>query len=275
MIDKNYVFTTDRPEKEDYPMVVNFTNLTGNNVANFVATKIGDVNGTAKANGLAGEASDRSKGVLVFNANDMDLVKQETYKVDLMLNDVQDIEGYQFTLNFDQTAVEVVSVGGIAEGNYGMSLVDRGVVTFSYDGDMNNGKLITITLRAKQSTQLSKVLSVSSAYTKAEAYTKFNGTYDVNLSFNGQVKNNFELYQNQPNPFNSKTVIGFRLPEASKAVMTIYDVTGKVIKTISGDYAKGYNEIVLDKETLNAVGVLSYRLTTEKYSETKQMIITE
>ncbi len=275
MIDKNYVFTTDRPEKEDYAMAVGFTNLTGNNVANFVATKIGDVNGTAKANGLAGDASDRSKGQLVFNTNDVELAKHETYKVDLMLNDVQDIEGYQFTLNFDQSAIEVVNVGGIAEGNYGMSLVDRGVVTFSYDGDMNNGKLITITLRAKQSAQLSKVLSVSSAYTKAEAYTKYNGTYDVSLSFNGQVKNSFELFQNQPNPFNGKTVIGFKLPEATKATMTIYDVTGKVIKTISGDYAKGYNEILLDKETLNAVGVLSYRLTTEKYSETKQMIITE
>ena len=70
-------------------------------------------------------------------------------------------------------------------------------------------------------------------------------------------------------------MIGFVLPEASNATMTIFDATGRTLKVIKGDYAKGYNEIVVEKGEINAVGILSYRLTTSSHSATKQMIVTE
>ncbi|MBK6858786.1 MAG: hypothetical protein IPG95_00615 [Saprospiraceae bacterium] len=40
----------------------------------------------------------------------------------------------------------------------------------------------------------------------------------------------FELYQNSRNPFAKETVISYRLPQAGATKLSIYDVTGKVLR---------------------------------------------
>jgi len=274
MVDKSYVFQTATPEKEAYPLKVQISPLQGASVANFVGVKIGDVNGTAKANTIIGDATDRSAGTLVFDVQDAAMKAGETRTVEFKAQDIANINAYQFTMNFDREALEVVSVGGLNENNFGLSLLNNGAITLSNDAAAAD-QVIAITFKAKQTVQLSNVLSVGSNYTAAEAYTVNGDKYDVALSFNGTIAGNFQLLQNQPNPFNGKTVIGFVLPEATTATMTIFDATGRTLKVVKGEYAKGYNEVVVEKSELNTVGILSYRLTTDKHSATKQMIITE
>ena len=87
-------------------------------------------------------------------------------------------------------------------------------------------------------------------------------------------RDGFKLYQNRPNPFEGYTVIGFELPEATIGRLTIYDVTGKVLLEIKGDYVRGYNEIMIIPEQLQATGVLFYQLDTERYTATKKMVKT-
>jgi len=100
---------------------------------------------------------------------------------------------------------------------------------------------------------------------------------DVALRFNGNTIAGvgFELYQNQPNPFVNKTMVGFHLPEAATATLTVFDAAGRVVFTQKGDFAKGYNAISLDRALLNTVGVLYYTLATENASATKKMIQTK
>ncbi|WP_236972050.1 T9SS type A sorting domain-containing protein, partial [Membranihabitans marinus] len=69
--------------------------------------------------------------------------------------------------------------------------------------------------------------------------------------------------------------IGFNLPEASDATLSVYDVTGKVLKVVEGAYGKGYNEVKLNSSDLNATGVLYYQLDTKTYTATKKMIVIE
>jgi hypothetical protein len=83
----------------------------------------------------------------------------------------------------------------------------------------------------------------------------------------------FELYQNEPNPFRDVTIIGFNLPEASRATLKVYDVTGKVVKVVRGDFAKGYNSINLDRTDIQGNGMLYYQLDTPTDSATKRMIL--
>lgn len=83
------------------------------------------------------------------------------------------------------------------------------------------------------------------------------------------------LYQNTPNPYAGQTVIGFKLPVASKATLSVYDVTGKVWKALEGEYKKGYNEVRLSSIDLGTTGVLYYQLDTEKYTATRKMIVME
>ena len=82
----------------------------------------------------------------------------------------------------------------------------------------------------------------------------------------------FELYQNEPNPFVNKTAIGFHLPEATTATLTVYDETGRMVFTQKGDFAKGYNVLSLDRALLSTTGVLYYTLESATASATKKMI---
>ena len=134
-----------------------------------------------------------------------------------------------------------------------------------------------MTFRAKTNSQLSQLLGVSSRITKAEAYNAGAERLDVAFRFNGQNGSTiaglgFELYQNSPNPFINKTQIGFYLPEATEATLTIYDETGRMVFTQRGDYSKGYNAVTIDRAVLSTTGVLYYQLETASNSATRKMI---
>jgi len=123
---------------------------------------------------------------------------------------------------------------------------------------------------------LSKVLGVSSRYTAAEAYNQASELMNVAIQFNtgDVVAAGFELYQNTPNPFKGQTVIGFNLPSAADATITISDITGKVVKLIRGSYAKGFNQEVLNSADL-PTGVLTYTLQSGEFTATKKMVVIE
>ena len=95
---------------------------------------------------------------------------------------------------------------------------------------------------------------------------------DVAINFTSTTAG-FELEQNTPNPFNAETVIGFNLPTAGTATLKVMDIQGKVLKTITADYTKGYNQISLNAKELGATGVLSYQLESADNVVTKKMII--
>jgi hypothetical protein len=82
----------------------------------------------------------------------------------------------------------------------------------------------------------------------------------------------FELYQNQPNPFANKTFIGFHLPQGTQATLRIFDETGRMVYTQSGDFAKGYNTFVIDRQLVASTGVFYYTVETITDSATKRMI---
>ena len=83
------------------------------------------------------------------------------------------------------------------------------------------------------------------------------------------------LEQNRPNPFREETVIEFSLPEAMEATITIYDMTGRQLRQIQGDFTRGYNQVQFRKEGLQASGILFYQLRTAEYTEVKRMMLVE
>ena len=138
--------------------------------------------------------------------------------------------------------------------------------------------LFTIAFHAVANGNLEEAVQLNSKVTPAESYNSWAEVQGVDLAFkaNGQIASNgFALYQNNPNPFNTNTVIGFNLPEASNATLKIMDVTGKLIKQIDGEYVKGFNQITIDKSDLQATGILYYQLETGKFTATRKMIIVE
>ncbi len=102
--------------------------------------------------------------------------------------------------------------------------------------------------------------------TKAVAVRSYVGLEDV------EANAGFELEQNQPNPFAEETQIGFTLPEAGEAVLTISNNLGQVLKTIKGEYNSGHNVIIL-KDLDLPEGVYHYTMYYNNQKQMRKMII--
>ncbi|KXK38750.1 MAG: T9SS type A sorting domain-containing protein [Saprospiraceae bacterium] len=246
---------------------------------NFVAVKIGDVNGSASVSEVNKPAETRSSKTLTLVSNDKVYSHGDIVRMNITSDNFNNIAGAQWTMNYNTNALDFVKVesGSIQmnEDNYN---VTNGKIAFSWNDFagktvQSDVVLFTIEFRAITNNTISNTVQLSSDITKAEAYTQDLSEINLGLTFrSGIADGTFELGQNNPNPFSTSTTISFTLPQAGTATMTIYDITGKVIKTISGQYAKGHNELILNASDFNAHGVMFYELESNGLKSTKKMI---
>jgi len=274
-VDKDYVFTNaQNPFASVFPEVKNFNNMSGANIADFVGIKIGDVSGDARANGLS-SIDDRSiHGTFNMNTEEQSFEAGEEVRVAVNA-DLNSIDGFQATLNFNNKAVELLDIesGSLTKENFGTTMTSEGIITVSWNGEATSQEAFTLVFTAKAAGTVSDVLSVSSTYTVAEAYQGAD-YLNVGMTFGGtQVAQVFNLHQNTPNPFASQTTIGFELPQADAATLTISDLSGKVLRVIKGNYEAGFNSVVVQMTNNLPMGVLVYELETSTDKATKKMTI--
>ncbi len=85
------------------------------------------------------------------------------------------------------------------------------------------------------------------------------------------------LLKNYPNPFNPATTISFYAPEAVKATLRIYNVTGRLVKDFDLYAGPGLNSIVWDGTDSQgnrvASGTYFYRLQAGSLKETRKMVL--
>lgn len=98
---------------------------------------------------------------------------------------------------------------------------------------------------------------------------------DENLD---EVPVNFVLENNYPNPFNPSTVIKYAVPELSNVNLKIYNSLGQVVKTlVNTTQAAGSYSLQWDGTSDTGVkvssGIYIYRLTTDKFSASKKMML--
>ena len=277
-INKQYQFNNPtNPLAEDFPEVVNFTNMPLVAQADFIGLKVGDVNGSAWTGSSSATAVRGAHKSLTFNSDDVTMETGKEYKVTFRSDDFN-AQAFQFTLNHTE-GVEIVKIESglfpdMTENNFGRF---KTALTTSWNGrfEGKTDNIFTVVLRAKQNIRLSDVLTIGSNLTEAEAYNNDGEIMDVKLVFKGNFTEGgtFALYQNEPNPFENQTKISFHLPTESNAKLTIYDAAGRIVKTIEKKFAKGYNEIPISKGDINASGIFYYRLDTPTHSATKKMIM--
>ncbi|HLF63787.1 MAG TPA: T9SS type A sorting domain-containing protein, partial [Saprospiraceae bacterium] len=244
----------------------------------FVGVKIGDVNGNVVANATQVQVRN-AKGILEFSTDVQAVVAGQTVTVPVSARNFAQILGYQFTMNtagLNLTGVEGGALDMTAE-NVG---IHEGAITVSWNKVSpvsTSDVLFTLTFTATESGDLSQMLGINNntKLTEAEAYNGTEEILDVTLSFRNGVAagKDYALFQNEPNPFEGSTVIGFTLPEAMDATVTVYDVTGKVVHVIEGSYAQGYNEIKVNRKDLAITGVMYYRLDANEFTATKKMVV--
>jgi hypothetical protein len=266
-VDKAFMFPSPvNPFQTVFPEVININNALVNQLnQDFIGVKIGDVNNTAVSNALM-QSEERTSGTAIFDIEDRNVKAGEEFEV--TFKSAQALKGFQFTATLNGlTAISTVDAENVTTSNF--NLTPENAMAVSIDGAQG----FTVRFRAEKAGKLSEMLGVSGSITRAEAYGDA-GRLNVAFRFDGKTISSvgFELYQNQPNPFVNRTFVGFFLPEAAEATLSVIDETGRVVYQQKGQFAKGENMIALDRALINTTGVLYYRLETATDSATKKMI---
>jgi hypothetical protein len=272
-VDQQDNLTTDNPWY--YHDFIEIENLSDDmNTQDFIAVKIGDVNNSMVPNVVSQGTALRRNNALEFVYTDAYVNKGELISIDLNTESTE-LFGYQFSFEADGLEVTYCEGRDMYDENYHIDSNGRMTVSHNTDYPIDNtSAILTISLKAEKNGWLSEMIRINSQYTKAEAYV---GTelevMDIVLRESSEEQ--FDLYQNEPNPFSEETTIGFELPHSATVSMSLYNVSGQLIKTMVIDGVKGYNSLTLQKEDIGVTGLIYYKLESNKFSATKHMILIE
>lgn len=259
----------------------------------FIGMKIGDVN--CSANPLnydgGGNVDDRAEK-LRFAIEDQRLTAGQDVWVTFKAADFRNMNAYQMTVKWDNSVLQYVdavpgNVPNLTEANFNPLRSSEGLLATNWYNltpvELPDGyEIFTLHFVAMEDApSLQDLLSVSEDYIVIEAVNGDSELMGVGLTFEfptatgEKATDQFALYQNKPNPFATRTMIGFHLPTADDAVLTLTDATGKVIKVVKGYFTAGYHQVVIDRDDLPAQGMVFYRLETSTHSAVRKMIVSE
>jgi hypothetical protein len=242
--------------------------------ANFVGIKYGDLNSSADPAGFAPPSDDRSKdGKVFFTAIDQVFTAGQEVRVDIITPDLAGLAAFQFTLDYDVFKLSSVKVEPDLVGAEFTGVPQEGRLTASWYNSImldptiiaKNLRLRTFTLvfTALQNGVLSEVLHMTSAVTKAEAYTRNLQTLKAELRYQPAPvgpNQNLALFPVRPNPVTDHFRAAYYLPEAGMTKLTLTDATGRVLHAAQSFKERGYHETDLQLDGSALPGMLFLRL---------------
>ncbi len=105
-------------------------------------------------------------------------------------------------------------------------------------------------------------------------YAQYNERKNIaNVTDAGSTLHDFRLQQNYPNPFNPSTVITYTIPASSEVVLEVFDLTGKLVRTLVKEFQNsGQHTVNFTDEHLPS-GAYFFRLQSGSNFSTKKMIL--
>ncbi|MFZ1378988.1 MAG: T9SS type A sorting domain-containing protein, partial [Saprospiraceae bacterium] len=279
-IDKQYSF--DHPEDallHQYPMSYTLKPLLSNMNIDFTGIKIGDVNESAIASGVA-KVETRSSEKLIIDVEELTHTNDDEIILSFSARDIERYEGFQFTLHFNTDVLEFVGKQNnieslVTDEQISFINTDAGIITCSWNGDSNSkNKLFELVFRKKKVSTIADQIVINSLLTPALAL--LNSTdqeQEVRLNFRSESQSVFSVKQNKPNPWNKTTDIEICVPEISVVNLKLYDFTGKLISTLEKKLAKGVSIWSLERSQFGHSGVYFYQFNCGSHSITQKMIV--
>ena len=281
-VDMYYDFQNpSAPLAEQFPEIYNINDLNGDMMtADFIAIKVGDVNGSVNLDGLHGSTTeDRNfHGELPLELPARSYEAGESFELTVRAGAEGEWLGMQGTLHFD-ASLELLDVRAhhqLTAQNFG--LLDEHL-TMSYAASAPEylhaeAPLFTLVLRAKKAGQTQDAIRLTDELTVGEAYMGNTERLNLALQFSNTAveEDNFRLFANRPNPFSDETLIDFYLPSAETITLLVLDAAGREVYQTTGDFGTGYQQFSVNGTDLNVRGMLLYRLESKLGTLTGKMI---
>jgi len=270
------------PFEDDFPEAMDIQNLNSDlEDLNFVAIKLGDVTNNATTNLLATDTRTTS-GEIEFITQNRLVKKGEVVELVFETKNQKALAAWQYTLSFKKELVEFLNIEKEKEVHFGTSKMDEGVITLNWN-DVKNTDLkdkllwFKIYVEAKEDFEIRNVFNINSSYTRAIAYNENGEEYDIQLLFDNQNTEQNEtgliLFPNSPNPFTTETQINYYLPKEDEIDITVFDMTGKLLKTYSVFSASGRQSFTIRKDDFDSSGLLYYQIRTSEHKKSGKMIL--
>lgn len=154
----------------------------------------------------------------------------------------------------------------------------NGVVTDAYWAD---GGLICDTLREQYAPAIARGTNSDQFFCfweDSRSYQQVFGQY-IDETFSSvkpptaPLVSEITLAQNYPNPFNAATEIVFSLPRAMSATLQVYDVTGRLVRTLADEqFIAGEHRIAFDARDVSS-GVYFYELRAGEVKVARKMLL--
>ncbi|RMH70606.1 MAG: T9SS C-terminal target domain-containing protein, partial [Gemmatimonadetes bacterium] len=248
-----------------------------------------------------GRPSDRHlDAVATRETAQLSLVEQldsDHLRVKVLASPLAEVYAHHLVLNYPADVLEVVSVeagdflssGGIETFFYPLVDAENGKLTLdgsclgAVDGMTGSGTLAEIVFAIKQSGHYtldwSSVTLLNRDFQVQDAISLASLSGDVvKAAPEISVPVNYALHQNYPNPFNPKTTLRFDVPQTARVSLSIYDVSGALVRTlVDGEVEAGYHQVVWDGTDASGQavksGVYVYRLDAGSFSQTESMVL--
>lgn len=287
-VPKAYVFPSPNPLSAPVPSTINHNPADMDFLDDdFVAVRMGDVNGNITPTLTTDDAEERfGHENFHFRLDNQAFEAGEDVAISFKASDFNHRVAYQMTIDFDPNVLVlqdiIPGVLPLTDDNFGTSYLADGQLTTLWVSREpksldNDDVLFTLHFRALRNGTVAEIMHPSSSKTIAEGYNADGELMKIDFEFternNTEEQSTFALYQNQPNPFNALTTIGFRLPESSRAALRVFNASGQLVRTVVGNFEKGYNEVRFRESELGTPGVYYYELETPTHSDRKKMIL--
>jgi len=203
--------------------------------------------------------------------------------VPIIIDDATGITAGGIVVKYDAETLRAVNVSTseILSGYYWMKSINPGEVRIAFAGTIplhGKGELLYIEFESLPSAGKSQspIILAEVNFGERVQVIKAHGSVEV-------LPTETALLANYPNPFNPDTWIPFLLAEPAEVTITIFSVTGQVVRTMALGYRGAGIYIRKDKaaywngknkngETVGS-GVYFYTLNAGKFTATRKMLV--
>ncbi len=210
----------------------------------------------------------------------------ETVTLPIFIEGRNDVYAADFDLTYDSTVLTVLAIEQGAANSLVAENLDKPdkikLALINADGLVNaQSEIAKLKIRIEKELADATPLTLEHAklYDASAKPIKLRAIY-TNVAEEKTLPKAFALFQNHPNPFNPETQIRFQLPGESHVKLTIYNISGQLVRTlVNKQMSAGAWTETWDgrNEQGNQVpsGVYLYRLEAEhgQWTRTKKMIL--
>ena len=245
----------------------------------FTGVKIGDVNGS-----ISEEIGNRSVVELRVNKIEKDDVSNV---LSFRLPNDEHLSGFQLSLDLysiHELGAEISVFSNLPNFNAeNYNLDSDGKLRFSYSNIetitmLENNELFSILLPNEITDQALNSIKLDKTYLASELYDEKLETSSIELQHESIKQGQpfeFELYQNEPNPFINQSTIKVWKGSENRTVgkLEFFGVDGRKVFTIKQTFDQGMNRILINKKDLGGNTVLFYHLEVGNTRLIKKMIV--